>query len=69
MKSVPLICERVVRDGVMWCNSHNRPHRICNGGPWDKDPPPKYPDAPSEELDGKIPARGTKRTYTPSEGE
>ena len=68
MKPLPRLCERIVKDGKMWCNTHNRPHTLCNGGPWGKEVNTDKPML-EEQLEGKVMAPGTSRAFTPSERE
>lgn len=68
MKSILKLCERIVKDGQMWCNTHNRPHSVCRGGPYHPAVPGKHTPL-LEETEGKIFAYGSKRAYTPPEGE
>jgi len=68
-KAIPfrILCERIVRNGVMWCNTHDRLHSVCQGGPWDS--ARVVEDPLMEQKEGKILASGCERRFTPSEGE
>lgn len=67
-KPVARLCERIIKDGKMWCNTHDRPHFDCRVIPPHL---PKEITLREEEImevrDGKILAPGNKRTFTPSE--
>lgn len=68
LKPTPMLCERIVLNGKMWCASHNRLHSECTSTDT-KMAVPSCPVPKSLELSGKVLALGAKRAYTPSDGE